>query len=1327
MLCEDCCLAAQHQPGTSDGVFTPFVNAVGSPKVAGKHELGFGFQRRCCESFGGGIKTLHTVSNPFPTKARLKRSNLTQQLSDMDYQREYTEYWSRPDRWGSHSFADPEVIADQILSVCGKGKLLDVGFGMGLLVRTLLNRGVDAHGMDVAEQVVREAEHFAPGRFTQGSILSMPYPNAAFHTVVSTDCLEHIAEADVPAALLELYRVTRRFVFIQLATTPDRDKRWHLTVRDRAWWESRFFEAGFRKHPLIQTVVPYEALEKETWQITLVFERIPAVARERHPLAALKAERDLHMDMLRESGRRSDAHIARYTLARELLPRDGLVLDAACGLGYGGAILAHSSPAVRVIGIDSSASAITYARDHFVPQFSNLEFREGDVCRLPRIADESVDVVVSFETIEHLKAPEQFFLEVKRVLKPGGTFIGSVPNMWVDEKGEDPNPWHFHTFDLAKLAGLCQQFLFLKQVHRQNAGGGMKLPRAPRQMRALNLPVTNALEDAEWWIISATKEEAPPFQISSPAHPKQLVLLTADSNHPLYSSWLPHWKLPFRVLNPTDANPEELKNAAALVTHDTYVEPGRDLVCNAVSAGVPTLILADGILEYRNTWEHPQLPPGAIFQPVLGHKIACLGRAQARHLESWGNAGKCEVTGSPRFDRFYGFKRRQRRSDEPCRILVMTALTPWFNEKQHRQVRSALMHLKQFFADQQAIGGFGIQPVWRLTKGLNQELGVSAAANDLTGRELAEVLQTVDAVVTTPSTAMLEAMMLGLPVAILDYTNSPLYVAPAWHITARDHIPEVLRELSNPSAAKMLFQETTLHDCLECSTPATPRLIRVLLGMMECGRRAEETGNPLSFPARLLEEDLAPHPRENRFEPEFLHSDVHPETDSPMPELASRSPARRMESRLQAVEMLEPKNAPEIKAPFLGATPSNPGKILFISHDASRTGAPLLLLNLLGWMRERGRSDFRVVLRSGGPLEHRFRELAETHILPELGAGHPLLTDVSLIHSNTATNGAFLRNLAPASIPIITHVHELEYVIGCFGPENFEEVKRHTTHFIACSGAVAGNLTERHHIAPEKISVIHGGIILRDVLQQASDRTAVEVRQWCGLEDDAAVIGGCGFADWRKGTDLFVQLAELTRRRIGNRRKVAFVWIGRLPNDARGQLLLQDLRRLKLQDSVKFVGEQYNPYPCLALCDLLCLCSREDPFPLVMLEAAALGKPTVCFDQAGGANEFCARGGGFTVPYLDLEAMCGRMVQLLENEPMRRQAGKAAAHLVKNEFDLNLIAPRILDLIEPFRREPAPTPKPEPLTFGRRLRGLRKSVLRGGWRGLVGRNGNHGQ
>ncbi len=792
----------------------------------------------------------------------------------MNYENEYNEYWSRSDRWESHSFTDPHALASQIQALCGRGSFLDIGCGMGLLVRTLLNEGIDARGIDVAPRPIEKANQLAPGRFQIGSILSLPFPDQSFETVITTDCLEHLAEADVPAALKEVHRVARRFAFVQLSTRPDRDQRWHLAIHDRAWWEAQFFAAGFRRHPLSQLAVPYEALENESWQITLVFEKIPAEALAQYPLPALKSERDLHMDMLRESGRRSDAHIARYTLARQYLPREGVVVDAACGLGYGSAVLAQSAPSAQVVGIDNSEFAVRYAERNFCPNQPGLTFRQGDVCDLSAFADSSADLVVSFETVEHLRDPHVFLREVQRVLTPDGTFLCSVPNLWVDETGNDPNPWHFHVFDFPKLASLCAGFFDLGDVYRQTAGGGMKLSGAPRQLRRVNLPVITGQDQAEWWLVAARAKKGHLPEGKPEKQPGVIIALTHDAQHPLFTSWLP--EAPFPVEYVTDAGLDYVFPAetALVVAVDTYHEPRVSLLRKAVDQGIPTLILADGILEYRNTWEHPQLSPGAIYQPVLGHKLACIGRSQARTVESWGNPGQCEIVGMPRLDKFAGFKRRQRRAGEPFRVLVMTALTPYFTAEQHERVRQSLLDLKSFFAGTRTIDDVRIEPIWRVTKGLDAEISVDCAITDLTGRQLPDVLQSVDAVITTPSTTMLEAMLLGLPVAVLDYCNCPHYVQPAWRITAPEQIAPTFAELLDPPAPKMLFQDTTLHDALECATPATPRLLSLAAAMIAHGRQARTTGQPLRLPARIVEVNSASCAVvEGRFQPALLHPD----------------------------------------------------------------------------------------------------------------------------------------------------------------------------------------------------------------------------------------------------------------------------------------------------------------------------------------------------------------------------------------------------------------------------------------------------------------------
>src|SRR4051812_4450388 len=111
----------------------------------------------------------------------------------------------------------------------------------------------------------------------------------------------------------------------------------------------------------------------------------------------------------------------------------------------------------------------------------------------------------------------------------------------------------------------------------------------------------------------------------------------------------------------------------------------------------------------------------------------------------------------------------------------------------------------------------------------------------------------------------------------------------------------------------------------------------------------------------------------------------------------------------------------------------------------------------------------------------------------------------------------------------------MQYTLESFGKSNFEEVVKHPEHFIACSKAVADGLRQHHQIPTEKVSTIYEGIAINVVREGAAGQTTRQARQAGGLGQDTTVIAACGFADWRKGPDLFVQLAALMRNYNGNR------------------------------------------------------------------------------------------------------------------------------------------------------------------------------------------------
>ncbi len=148
-------------------------------------------------------------------------------------------------------------------------------------------------------------------------------------------------------------------------------------------------------------------------------------------------------------------HFHRYTLASTLV--EGLdVLDAACGEGYGSAVLAAS--AHSVIGVDISTEAVAHATERY-QKLDNLSFQQADCTKLD-FGEKKFDAIISFETLEHLEAQQAMLSGFKRLLKPGGWLMISSPDKAEYSDAADyQNPWHvkeLYRQELMELLG--QQF-----------------------------------------------------------------------------------------------------------------------------------------------------------------------------------------------------------------------------------------------------------------------------------------------------------------------------------------------------------------------------------------------------------------------------------------------------------------------------------------------------------------------------------------------------------------------------------------------------------------------------------------------------------------------------------------------------------------------------------------------------------------------------------------------------------------------------------------------------------------------------------------------------
>lgn len=385
--------------------------------------------------------------------------------------------------------------------------------------------------------------------------------------------------------------------------------------------------------------------------------------------------------------------------------------------------------------------------------------------------------------------------------------------------------------------------------------------------------------------------------------------------------------------------------------------------------------------------------------------------------------------------------------------------------------------------------------------------------------------------------------------------------------------------------------------------------------------------------------------------------------------------------------------------------------ILFVSHDAYRGGATLVLLHFLRWLRTHTSHSFEVLVRQdAGSLLPEFEAVAPVTLLHPrpsragrlgrraLGAFVPARrdrtdrgrrrwarrkADIGLVYSNTATNAEALEVLAPLGCPVISHVHELDYWIRHrAGVETFRTVQRYTTHYVAASEAVRRMLVAQHGIPEDRIDLVHSFIPARGLdadLRAARRRIRAEL----GIPPEAVVVAGSGVMEWWKGPDLFVQLAGSVSR-LRPRVPVHFLWVGAEP-DARGRAeLWHDVTALGLGERVAFVGLRPNPLDYFAASDIFALVSRVDAFPLVVLEAAALGRPVLCFEGAGGAREFVEEDCGFVVPYLDVAALAARVRQLAESAELRQHLGERAARKVRERHDVGVAAPRLLAIVERF-------------------------------------------
>jgi glycosyltransferase involved in cell wall biosynthesis/SAM-dependent methyltransferase len=331
--------------------------------------------------------------------------------------------------------------------------------------------------------------------------------------------------------------------------------------------------------------------------------------------------------------------------------------------------------------------------------------------------------------------------------------------------------------------------------------------------------------------------------------------------------------------------------------------------------------------------------------------------------------------------------------------------------------------------------------------------------------------------------------------------------------------------------------------------------------------------------------------------------------------------------------------------------------VMVISHDAAMAGSQVLLLNLLRQWQKRRPFPVRAICVGDGELRKEFEKCFPTLVLADFSTkverrvalAEFLKGSPRIIYSSTVVNGPLLAELRSQGIKIVTHAHELQKSIERWAPgEIMAATLKHSDFFLAGCAKVAENLSATHGVSKEHLGIVYDFIEPWEG-EQPNVVAKSAMQKEMGIEGDDIVVFGCGTTDWRKGPDLFFEIAKLA---CASEARLKFVWIGGDPMP-----FMEKVREVELEGRILFVGNRTESRRYYYVGHIFLLSSREDPCPLVALEAADAGLPIVCFMGAGDIPDFVGEECGTAVPYEDVQAAAQAVLRLAGDAGLRRVQG----------------------------------------------------------------------
>jgi glycosyltransferase involved in cell wall biosynthesis len=266
------------------------------------------------------------------------------------------------------------------------------------------------------------------------------------------------------------------------------------------------------------------------------------------------------------------------------------------------------------------------------------------------------------------------------------------------------------------------------------------------------------------------------------------------------------------------------------------------------------------------------------------------------------------------------------------------------------------------------------------------------------------------------------------------------------------------------------------------------------------------------------------------------------------------------------------------------------------------------------------------------------------------------------VYLNSVAASVYARPALWLRRAVVLHAHESTSVARTFLESSSSEDILHRLQLVACSPSVHESLVELSGQLPSQVALVPSVPDSDRVRSLAA--SPVEHRYPAG----DLVVGCCGSVEYRKGADLWLAAARRVRSALPDA-SIRFVWIGAIEDPE----LIADADR-------EFVGPEANPYPEMARFDIATLPSRDDPFPLVVLESMLLGTPVVAFAVGGVAAQ--VGDAGILIEPGDVDAFADAIVQLLTDPPRRSALAERARTRAETVYSVDTFRTSIVEIVE---------------------------------------------